>query len=228
MPFLIVGPSWGERSYDEIETQITTFQKVWTWNCLNLSKGGNSNISCYNLLKDYFYNYNHPIVYFMCEPVVDIECAEMQELKKEFITSKNFLEIRNNLLRSQLKQLDSLNLNIGIIGAHSDIRDSDIHGLTNLTILHNSYQTHIAKMANLTAKEYHVGYDVMHRIIFNSPDIRPSHELIDFCYDGLEYWQQFQNNNLFYNAHPNHKSLTSFAHSIQDKIKNFLPTKRKV
>lgn len=222
--FIYTGPSWGELSFEPIFhfshwPNYTNLALEWKLNSYNIAKRANSNYKCIESVK--LLNKDLPIVWVMCEPLIHI-LFESIPLTIDYLKAKDHLKFRQELLQQQLCAMNDLELPIGIIGAHSDIRQSDIQGFKNLSIIHPSWQNFLADSVGVKTNEYNWGYEVAHLMISKYKDTQPGDQLILDTYDGLEFWQELQNRKVFFHSHPNRQGNIIFAKHIKQQVENFI------
>lgn len=222
--FIYTGPSWGELSYEPIINfnvwpNYTNLALEWNLNSYNVAKRANSNYKCIESVK--LLNKDLPVVWVMCEPLVHL-LVENSPLITEYLTTKDHLAFRQELLVAELTAMNDIGLPIGIVGAHSDIRQKDIEGFKNLSIIHASWQNFLAADVSVTPNEYNWGYEVAHIMMSRYPDIRPSDQLIMDTYDGLEFWQEMQNKKVFFHVHPNKLANVKFAKHTKQRVVDFI------
>jgi hypothetical protein len=222
--FIYTGPSWAELSYEllinfTIWPNYTNLALEWNLNCYNVAKRANSNYNCIDSVKAL--NKDTPVVWLLCEPLIHIYYQTTYKIK-DYLTAKDHLSYRQEELQQQLVAMNDLGLPIGIIGSHSDIRQSDIAGFKNLSIIHPSWQNFLANEAGIQPNEYNWGYDVAHLMLFKNKNIQPSDQLIMDTYDGLEFWHELQNKKVFFDVHPNKLGTIKFAKHIKQQVVDFI------
>jgi hypothetical protein len=132
--FVYTGPSWGELSYEpqvdfDVWPNYTNLALEWNLPCENTARRANSNFNCIDSVRQH----DGPVVWVMCEPLVAI--LHNMPLQRQYLQVQDHLSFRQALLMQQLDAMNRLGRPIGIVGAHSDIRSSDIEGFDNLTII---------------------------------------------------------------------------------------------
>jgi hypothetical protein len=222
--FIYTGPSWAELSFEPIFNfsvwpNYTNLALEWKLNCYNVAKCANSNYNCVDSVK--LLNKDLPVIWLMCEPLIHTLFQNPSTIK-DYLTAKDHLSFRQEELHRQLTAMNDLGLPIGIIGAHTDIRQSDIAGFKNLSIIHPSWQNFLADKIEVRPNEYNWGYDVAHLMLFRHPNIQPSDQLIMDIYDGLEFWLELQNKKVFHIVHPNRFGNILFAAHIKQQVVNFI------
>jgi len=224
---IYIGPSWAERSYDnnlELDTNPTSIFKCWNLPLVNVSQGGAGNLNCF--MKLYEIKKQSPnirVVYFLCETMTNMVNTQLYPISiKHLIANKNWFNKRLEMLRYEMELLNSLEIQIGIIGAHSDIRDVDVQGLSNLEIIDHSYQNNIAKQVGAPLRDYCMGFEVIHRAIHMNKEIDPSEEIINYHDEGMTWWEQLDRSGWFFHVHPNRKAVEWYADYIKPKVIGFL------
>ena len=220
--FLYTGPSWGELSYEPMEgfdvyPNYTNLALEWNIPCYNVAKRANNNYQCIDSVKSL--NKDLPVVWVMCEPLVAI--LHDTPAQHEYLQCKDHLAFRQELLQQQLRAINELGLPIGIIGAHSDIRQRDIACFGNLSIVHPSWQNFLATSVNVQTRNYNWGYEIAHVMFRVFQDIRPTDQLVMDMYDGLDFWKKLEKEKVFCDVHPNKQGNIKFAEHIKQSVINF-------
>jgi len=156
----------------------------------------------------------------MCDPLVAI--LHNVPAQHEYLQSNNHLAVRQDLLHEQLRAMNDLGLSIGIVGAHSDIRQQDINNFSNLSIIHPSWQNFLADKVNVQSRNYNWGYEIAHVMFRVFPEIKPNDRLVMDMYDGLDFWQQLEKENVFCDVHPNKQGNIQFAELIKQRVIDFI------
>lgn len=221
--FIYTGPSWGELSYEPMEgfdvyPNYTNLSLEWNLPCYNVAKRANNNYQCIDSVQAL--NKDLPVVWVMCEPLVEI--LHNGPAQQEYLQSKNHLAFRQDLLHEQLTAMNNLGLPIGIVGAHSDIRQQDIDSFSNLSIIHPSWQNFLADYSGVESRNYNWGYEIAHVMFRVFPDVKHDSQLIMDMYDGLEFWQQLENKKMFCDVHPNKLGNIKFAEHTKQSVIDFI------
>lgn len=221
--FIYTGPSWGELSYEPMQDfdvwpNYTNLALEWDIPCYNVAKRANNNYQCIDSVRAL--NKDLPVVWIMCEPLVAI--LNDGPRQHEYLQSKDHLAFRQELLQQQLCAMNDLGLPIGIVGAHSDIRHSDITGFNNLSIIHPSWQNFLARQTTVPSRNYNWGYEIAHVMFRVFPEVKPSDQLVMDMYDGLDFWRLLEKEKMFYVAHPNKSGTIQFAEHIKQQIVDFI------
>jgi len=225
--FIYTGPSWAELSYDNIpdwDVNNTNLAKEWGMPYIDYAARGHSNSSRASLIQNDKNNY--PIIWIMCEPLVghlhDPTSPLSKSLQTEYLITSNHSAVRQTINLMQLDAMNRLNRPIGIVGAHSDIIESDIKYFKNLTIIESSWQNFLADIAGIARQPYNFGYEISHRMIHGNQNLIPSNKLIDDVYNGLEFWKKLEKHGLFYDVHPNRTATELFARHVKNKVVKFI------
>ena len=221
--FIYTGPSWGELSYEPMEgfdvyPNYTNLALEWNIPCYNVAKRANNNYQCIDSVRAL--NKDLPVVWIMCEPLVSI--LHNATAQHEYLQAKNHLAFRQDLLQQQLTAMNDIGLPIGIIGAHSDIRQSDIDNFSNLSIIHPSWQNFLASQASVESRNYNWGYEIAHVMFRVFLDVKPTDQLVMDMYDGLEFWCQLEKEKVFCDVHPNRIANIKFAEHIKEQVIKFV------
>lgn len=219
--FVYTGPSWGELSYEPREDfdqwpNYTNLALEWNLPCENTARRANSNLDCIDSVR----RYDGPVVWIMCEPLVAI--LHNIPLQRQYLQVDDHLSFRQALLIQQLDAMNHLGRHIGIVGAHSDIRTSDIRGFDNLSIIDSSWQNFLADLTNIKDRSYNWGYEIAHVIMQVNKDISPSTKLINDVYEGLDFWKSLEKQKVFCDVHPNRAGTEEFARHTKDRLVKFL------
>jgi hypothetical protein len=222
--FIYTGPSWAELSFEPLFQftrwpNYTNLALEWELNCYNVSRCANSNYKCIDSVRAL--NKDAPVVWVLCEPLIHILLKDTSRIK-DYLTAKDHVAYRQEELQQQLTAMNDLGLPIGIIGSHSDIRQADIEGFKNLSIIYPSWQNFLAEEVGVQPNVYNWGYEVAHVMIYRNKDIRPSDQLImDIC-DGEEFWDKLEKGKVFFNSHPNKLGTIKFAKHIKQQVVDFI------
>ena len=221
--FIYTGPSWGELSYEPMQDfdawpNYTNLAVEWNIPCYNIARRANNNYQCIDSVKSL--NKDLPVVWIMCEPLVSI--LHNVPLQQEYLQSKNHLVFRQNLLHEQLSAMNDLGLPIGIVGAHSDIRQEDIYDFSNLSIIHPSWQNFLASQVGLESRDYNWGYEIAHVMFRVFPEVKPNDQLVMDMFDGLDFWKQLEKERVFCDVHPNKQGNIKFAEFIKQQVTDFI------
>lgn len=82
-----------------------------------------------------------------------------------FFKNSNWLEQRNKLLHADLKDMNSLEYPIGILGSHSDITYEDVKEYENLTVIEPSWQNILCEHAGIKGMKPNLGADFLHQTL---------------------------------------------------------------
>jgi hypothetical protein len=219
--FVYTGPSWGELSYEptqdfDVWPNYTNLALEWNLHCENTARRANSNFNCIDSVRQY----DGPVVWIMCEPLVAI--LHNMPLQRQYLQADDHLSFRQALLIQQLDAMNRMGRKIGIVGAHSDIRPSDIEGFANLEIVDTSWQNFLARLTGTKERSYNWGYEIAHVILSVNKDVTPSAKLVNDVYEGLEFWKELESKKVFCDVHPNRKGNEEFARHTKDKLISFL------
>lgn len=239
--FVYVGNSWAAQSFDPlapgespnlgmISTRVTNLAKEWEIPHQNISRAGTSNLNRI----DAFYNQNirKPVIWIYGEPTLDLTIIT-KLTNKEFIQRADWKDIWNECNQHCLSAIDSLGVPVLLIGGHSDIVNCKYN---NITIGYPSWQKWIASKAGLFVdtnkisinknSEFSIdlcwGAEVIHRFMHQSPNIKPSSDLIDSCWNMLFFWKKLIEAELFYQVHPNYRCTELFAEYLKPTVEKFL------
>ena len=221
--FIYTGPSWGELSYEPMQDfdvwpNYTNLAVEWNIPCYNVARRANNNYQCIDSVKSL--NKDLPVVWIMCEPLVAI--LHNVPAQHEYLQSTNHLAFRQNLLHEQLSAMNDLGLPIGIVGAHSDIRQEDIYNFSNLSIIHPSWQNFLASQVGVESRDYNWGYEIAHVMFRVFPEVKPNDQLVMDMFDGLDFWKQLEKERVFCDVHPNKQGNIKFAEFIKQQVTDFI------
>lgn len=234
-PFVYAGPSWARRSFDDVTKRIEISNLAIEWELPHIScaEEGSNNFQQVQYVKNT--PKDLPIIWVMCEPLVELTLPDdilintnlyrnyrKKVLIKKYLSTPDHLSIRHIIQFEQLSAMDGLNRPIGLIGGHSDIQDSHTTFLKNITIIDNSWQNFLAKLAGIEHNQYNFGYEIAHRILRANQDITPSDNLINDIYQGFEFWKELEKKDLFYQVHPNIIGNKEYAKYLKNKVIEFV------
>jgi len=234
-PFVYAGPSWAKRSFDDPAKiiEISNLAKEWELPYFSCAEEGSNNLQQVQYVKTT--PTDLPIIWVMCEPLVELTIPDdilsktslyrihrKKVLIKKYLSTPDHLSIRQIINFEQLSAMNALNRPIGLIGGHSDIRDSDITFFKNITIIDNSWQNFLAKFAGIEHNQYNFGYEISHRILHGNQNITPTGNLTNAIYQGFEFWKELEKKDLFYQVHPNKIGNQEYAKYLKDKVIEFL------
>lgn len=215
---LYLGPSWAVQNFEPEQSnnpQTNLCQELQI-KAQNLSSLGSTNWENY-LVAQKQKSYD-AIVWIYCEPILDIETFKISSVNN-FLQSENFWDMRAEVNARILEKLNSLGCPVALIGAHSDIVDNNYN---NLYTIHPSWQKFLCERINLNISTGW-GAEIAHRW-FLRRQITPSRNLVDLITETFDAWKKLEENNLFYEVHPNYYGTTLFAKHIQSQLYNWLKT----
>lgn len=221
--FIYTGPSWGELSYEPMQDfdvwpNYTSLALEWNIPCHNIAKRANNNYQCIDSVKAL--NKDLPVVWVMCEPLVAI--LHNVPAQHEYLQCNDHLSFRQDLLQQQLSAMNNIGLPIGIVGAHSDIRQQDVDNFSNLSIIHPSWQNFLASTASVESRNYNWGYEIAHVMFRVFPEVKPTDQLVMDMYDGLDFWKKLEREKVFCDVHPNKLGNIQFAEHIKQRVADFI------
>ncbi len=177
----------GDMFAKEFKHSLGTHNHAW------LPRHGNSNTKCVLEIKKWQKRKEHgvepfsgPVIWVLCDPLArlyfDPETGQQTWplYKKETILyksvtynkfienllcSNDWLSYRQRLLHMDLKEMNELNMPIGIIGSHSDITYVDVEPYENLTVIEPSWQNVLCEHAVIKGMSPNLGADFVHQTI---------------------------------------------------------------
>ena len=206
--------------------------KEWNLPFVDLSQPGSG---CLNLIKKIKYHkIRVPIIWLHPEPLIDLE--SITGLKSiDFIQRQDWADIRKECDYYCTKLLNDLDLPVLMIGAHSDVKD---YGFKNIQIGHPSWQKWLAMQAGISEKDNKFfintdgiggnyvdlcwGGEIIHKIIFENPEINPECSLLDSVIDIFLFWKELEKYDLFFEVHPSYNGNVLFATEIKSIVTKFL------
>lgn len=223
--FIYAGPSWATLSYGD--GPITNLAAQWDIRHKSICHRGARNTWMKHLLEA---EASVPVVFLYCEPLVDIFQGTKSNNRRwvnsrcnEYVKTVDHRAYRKSLAAECLENLNSLNIPIGFIGAHSDIHDSDITGLDNLTVIHPSWQQWMKDVCDVSLPSLNFGCEVAHNLIkYFSVDIDPQEMLINDIHDQYAVWDKLEEAGYFSESHPNRRSNIEFAEFVKPAVVKFL------
>jgi hypothetical protein len=229
--FVYTGPSWAAYSYP-VNTDSTNLAKEWGLPHINRAMPASTVLTCINAVKST--PTSLPLVWVYNDPLGCLTEATGLT-KSQLIQRSDWKDIWEECNQFCLKQIDSLNRPVLLIGGHSDVVNCEY---SNITVGMSSWQKFLAKLANMTIEDQtiHVkmedggdftvqhcwGADVIHRFMHENPDINPSVEITNATWDIFFFWKELEKSNLFYDVHPNKRGNELFASFIKSTIVEFL------
>jgi len=234
MRYIYSGPSWAKSSFPT-DHNSTNLARQWNLPYVDCSMLGASvtlNIKLIEKLIEKQDN-NFPIIWVYNEPLADIEQACGMTVK-ELLTRDDWENIRNECNQFCLEQISKLGRPVLLIGGHSDITDCNF---SNIHVACNSWQKFIAKRAGLlvndtitgsydSGTEFKIdrcwGAEVMHKQVYENPNITPVNTLIDSVWETFFFWKEIERLGWFYEVHPNKQATEAFADFLRPDIIKFL------
>ena len=153
------------------------------------------------------------------------------EFAREFLTSKDPIDLVKNLEQQFYHKLNSLSVPVALIGAHTDV---ECDSYDNITVIHPSWQNFLAKQINLNSF-YGWPADLGHRWLqgivipeYGSLEhfelvSRPSGAVVSEIYNLFTIiWNKLQKNKLFLGVHPTILGNQLFAQEIQTSINRWI------
>jgi hypothetical protein len=231
MRYVYTGPSWAASSFP-VDANSTNLSRQWNIPCIDLAQPGASVLSNIRRLeKD---KSNLPIIWIYNEPLLDIEHI-LGISKVELLTNDNWQTQRDFCNQYCLEQISKLGRPVLLIGGHSDIRDCKF---SNIRVTCASWQKFIAGKAGLSivdgtvtgtydsGTEFKVshcwGAEIMHRTIFENPNIQPTKDLVESIWDTFFFWKEIERLGWFFDVHPNKLATETFAEFLLPDVIKFL------
>lgn len=230
-PFIYTGSSWAANSYP-IDHTTTNLAKQWGYDYIDRSGVRTGNHKCYQIIKNL--NSNLPIVWLYCEPILSLQPATGLSMDN-FITSTYWKEIWNKCNQYCIDLICSLPNPIFLIGSGSDIINFPT-SQSNITVV-PSWQKWLAGNAGLTVTDtiyvtpkdggnftldHCWGAEIVHRYIHENTNIKPAVSLVDAVWDVYYFWQYLEEQQWFFEVHPNRKGNVTFAEFLKPQIEEFL------
>ena len=127
-----------------------------------------------------------PVIWVMCDPIARLyyeketrkmcwpSYQESEIITKginvgswvdRFFKNPDWLEQRNELLHLDLEAMNSLEVPIGILGAHTDVTYEDVKPYENLTVLEPSWQNILCEHAGIKGMNPNLGADFLHQTL---------------------------------------------------------------
>jgi hypothetical protein len=234
--FLYTGPSWATSSFP-LDKNTTNLPQQWGFDHTDISAFGEGNHGCFRRVKSRA-DGDVPIVWVYCEPLLSLGPATGMSMA-EFVVSDNWRAIRETCNQYCLELINSLPNPVFLIGSHSDIVNFNNHKPT-LQIGEASWQKWIAQQSGLVVDgdSIHVtpkdggnynfdlrwGADMVHKFLHENPNIDPAPSLLDAIWDVYYFWQYLEEQQWFFEVHPNRRGNVEFAEFLKPKIEQFLTT----
>lgn len=222
---IYIGASWANRSYEDPYGNENTYTNICLQlniNAIDLSIKAKSNTFLLSHMQQHLTSTsisNPKILWVLTEPLKDYlkpnNEYNIPNIKKLF-HDPYWNEQRNEQMNIILKKLNSLSLDIALIGADSDI-PHDLSNYTNLSVIHNSWQSFLCDIAKIE-HTHGFGADIIHTIMHDFKHITPSSSLVSAMYNTLQTWGLLEKEGLFSHVHPNFKATTLFSNKISPNV----------
>ena len=232
--FICAGPSWAVTSYPDDALDSTNVANEWSLEHVSVAVKADSVLGQLRAIENL--NTKLPVVFFYCEPLLDLKEIAGVTLK-DFVQSENWEEIWHQCNSYCLNAIDQIENPVALIGAHSDITSSN----TSSFILDDSWQKWLASQAGMDVENGIInvnpadggnyklsrcwGAEIVHRFLHTTPDLEPHPTLLDAIWDMYFFWEELQKRNWFFEVHPNYLANVEFAKYTKDKVKDFLITR---
>ena len=243
MHTLYLGPSWAVQSYesvqglgDPIKTNLAIELELADYTLL--AGYANSNFDQLSQAK-IFMQTNKQLqpfnaVFVTANALQDgwkIYQKSQIEFAKDFLFANDPLDIVQDLEQKFYQQLQTLDIPVALIGAHTDVTCKSHN---NITVIHPSWQNFLAQQCGLNSF-YGWAADVAHRWLQGTviPDhgppvhfemeTQPSPAVVDLVHSMITVnWYQLEKNKLFVGNHPNILGNQLFAKEIADSFNKWV------
>ena len=242
MHTLYLGPSWAVQSFesthgldDPVKTNLA--QELKLSNYTSLALYAHSNFDQFKIAQRFMQE--NPdlapfrIVFVIANSLRDGPLnSRMSEVEwaKIFLVSNDPLDIVMSLEHEFYKQLNSLNVPVALIGAHTDV-SCESHN--NITVIHPSWQNFLGQQSSLN-KFYGWATDIAHRWLqgvyipeYGPPakfilGRNPSPAVVDEVDKIFKLWKIFEQRKLFTIPHPNILGNQLFAKEIAKSFNEWI------
>ena len=231
--FIYNGPSWAATSYPDDPLNFTNLSIEWSIPCISTAHRAQTNLDGIDKVKNQ--PKDLPIVWLYSEPISDLTRITGMTFK-DVVTRNDWWEIREECNQHCLEEINNLGVPVLLIGAQSDIVNCN---LTNIRVAHPSWQRWSAVAAGMTVGEKILveptdggsfeftncwGAEILHRFIFENPNIMPDSSLVDAIWDVYYFQEELQRRGWFFEVHPNKHSNIEFAKFLRPILLDFLET----
>jgi len=243
MHTLYLGPSWAVQSFesthgvdDPVKTNLA--QELELNNYTSLALYAKSNLDQLHDAEE-FMQHNPElapfrIVFITANSLQDahkISKISQADFARAFLTSADPIDIIKTLEQQFYRRLNSLDIPVALIGAHTDI---ECESFDNITVIHPSWQNFLGQYCGLNSF-YGWSADVAHRWLrgviipdYGPPEHfelagRPSKVVVDEIHKLIKInWQILEKNKLFTGSHPNIQGNQLFAQKIKQSVNNWI------
>jgi hypothetical protein len=243
MHTLYLGPSWAVQSFESIHglddpVKTNLAQELELNNYTSLALYAKSNLD--QLYDAEEFMQLHPelapfrIVFVTANSLQDahkISKVSEAEFAQSFLTSSDPIDIVKTLEQQFYRKLNSLDVPVALIGAHTDV---ECESFDNITVIHPSWQNFLGQRCGLNSF-YGWSADVAHRWLrgiiipeYGPPEhfeleTRPSKAVVDEIHKLYNFnWKILEKNKLFTWSHPNILGNQLFAREIQQSVNNWI------
>jgi hypothetical protein len=243
MHTLYLGPSWAVQSFesprgidDFIKTNLA--QELGLDNYTFLAAYANSNFDQLQQAQEFMQQHADlapfRAVFLSANSLEDghkIYNTSQIDFVKSFLTSNDPIDLVKELEHKFYQQLNSLNIPVALIGAHTDVtcKSND-----NVTVIHASWQNFLAQQCGLNSFygwAADIGHRWLHGIVipeYGEPEHfelgkNPSAAVVDEIYTVFNHnWNVLQTHKLFVSSHPTILGNQLFAKEIADSFQKWI------
>ena len=212
---IYTGPSWAFSSYP-MEGETTNLAREWKISHVDFSRPGQPTVDIVKRLKNL--EKKLPVVWVYGEPLGSRYGLYPSD-KPDLLKQENWWTLREEINQKCFQMIDSLNLPVLLIGGHSDIINCDYK---NITVAYPSWQKWLGEQCNLTAPDVCWGAEIAHDFIHRHPNFYPPKSLVDKMWEVINYWDELQRRNWFFEVHPNKQGNIEFAKFLKPVVDKFL------
>lgn len=247
MHTLYLGPSWAVQSFesqqgldDPVKTNLA--QELNLIDYTSLALYAKSNLDQLHDAQEFMQL--HPelapfrILFIAANSLQDahkISGVSQIDFARAFLTSEDPIGIVKTLEQQFYRRLNSLNIPVALIGAHTDV---ECESFDNITVIHPSWQNFLGQQCGLN-RFYGWAADVGHRWLkgiaildYGPPEhfelgTNPSKEIVNEIHKLIKmYWPIMEKNNFFKGSHPTILGNQLFAQEIKQSVNNWLDKHR--
>jgi hypothetical protein len=245
MHTLYLGPSWAVQSFESIQglddpVKTNLAQELELTDYTSLALYAKSNLDQLQAAQE-FMQHNPElapfgIVFVTANSLDDghkISKVSQVEFACAFLTSTDPIDIVKTLEQQFYRRLNSLDVPVALIGAHTDV---ECESFDNITVIHPSWQNFLGQRCGLNSF-YGWPADVAHRWLkgmvipeYGPPEHfelsgKPSNAVVNEIHKLFNVtWKILEKNKLFTWSHPNIQGNRLFAQEIKQSVNNWIDT----
>ena len=216
MKYIYAGSSWAASSFP-VDSNATNLAREWNLPYINTFGLGSTLLGNIDLIKKI--KTRHPIVWIYHDPIIDFETITGLS-SQEFFQRADYHELREECNQYCLNAINSLGVPVLLIGGASDVVNCNF---SNIVVGCKSWQKWLVDLAGLNSNlDHYWSAEIVHLEICKYPDLDPCPGLVDEIYEHFQLWKQLEQQDLFYEVHPNKRANQEFAKFLLPTVTEFL------